>query len=277
MHTIAPRVERITVTPDLAHEWLRQNTRNRKLKDNVVRRYAVTMREGRWRCTLSQPITFDWNFVLQEGQHRLSAIVASGVACDMWVAFDADPDDFPVVGAGSTRTVGDVLGMSGKTDVNVRGAAARQAAFYKAMPDKVWSTQLVTQISRDAVVNEALREVYDQALAMSRRVRAMAPRVTATTTVAHIALALDHSVHADKLEAFLEALGTGADLQYGSPVLTLRNWYLSDNGVGRIATGTWATQRRLALHLRAWNAFVTSEPLKVLKFNPNNLPMPAVK
>jgi hypothetical protein len=49
-----------SVSPDLAAKWLEHNTRNRKLRQSVVNKYAADMREGRWLLT-GDAIAFDKN------------------------------------------------------------------------------------------------------------------------------------------------------------------------------------------------------------------------
>ena len=62
------------VTPELAEELLRDfNTHNRRLRSRQVSLYAESMRQDRWSLN-GEPIQFDADGVLLNGQHRLTAI-----------------------------------------------------------------------------------------------------------------------------------------------------------------------------------------------------------
>jgi hypothetical protein len=72
------------ITPQIALEILDGNTRNRKLRQSVVDRYAAEMKAGRWLET-HQGIAINCDGTLLDGQHRLAAIVESGVSQKMVV------------------------------------------------------------------------------------------------------------------------------------------------------------------------------------------------
>jgi hypothetical protein len=72
------------ITPEIASEILSFNTRNRKLRQSVVDRYAAEMKAGRWLET-HQGIAINCDGTLLDGQHRLAAIVQSGIAQKMVV------------------------------------------------------------------------------------------------------------------------------------------------------------------------------------------------
>lgn len=72
------------ITPQLAAEMLNGNTRNRKLRQSVVDRYAAEMKAGRWLET-HQGIAINCDGTLLDGQHRLAAIAQSGISQKMVV------------------------------------------------------------------------------------------------------------------------------------------------------------------------------------------------
>lgn len=65
------------ITPEMAEQYLTKNTNNfRKLNFNKVKLYASDMRNGRWEYN-GDPIRFNNEGILIDGQHRLNAIVMS--------------------------------------------------------------------------------------------------------------------------------------------------------------------------------------------------------
>jgi hypothetical protein len=77
------KIERIT--PAIAMEILeKHNPRNRSISERTVQSYAMDMKENRWTLT-HQGIALDENGDLLDGQHRLWAVVFSGVPTEFWV------------------------------------------------------------------------------------------------------------------------------------------------------------------------------------------------
>ena len=84
-------VNKIIIDADKAAELLALNTKNfRKVSDAQVSAYAKLMLEGKWDGSIS-PITVDWDNVLQNGQHRLLAILRSGVAIETVLISNVNP------------------------------------------------------------------------------------------------------------------------------------------------------------------------------------------
>jgi hypothetical protein len=72
------------VTPQIAETYLWANHGNRPIIRNIVIRYAREMTAGNWLLT-HQGICFDTSGRLVDGQHRLAAILESGVSVQMVV------------------------------------------------------------------------------------------------------------------------------------------------------------------------------------------------
>lgn len=83
------RTEIREVTPALAQEWLDGKAPNRGLKPYRIAAYAAPMKAGRWRLT-HQGIAFNEHGQLVDGQHRLTAIVQTGVTVTMICTWGLD-------------------------------------------------------------------------------------------------------------------------------------------------------------------------------------------
>lgn len=75
----------VKITPEKARQMLENNSGNRKLYQKTVDGYARDMIAGRWQLT-HQCIAVDEFGNLIDGQHRLTAIVQSGVPVMMYLA-----------------------------------------------------------------------------------------------------------------------------------------------------------------------------------------------
>lgn len=101
----------VTITPAMAAEWLKCNTNNRPLKMQVVESYRRDMLAGAYRVT-HQGIAFDRHGVLLDGQHRLRAIVAAGIAVTMLVTTGLEPEARLVVDTHAKRQTLDCIAIS---------------------------------------------------------------------------------------------------------------------------------------------------------------------
>ena len=124
-----------TITPAQALEILeRHNPRNRSVSEKTVQSYAIDMKNGRWTLT-HQGIALDVNGDLQDGQHRLWAVVFSDTPCKFWVFRDmpisTDQDGIEMftmdsIDRGRIRTTGQQMQLChGIKNGNVVAAALR--------------------------------------------------------------------------------------------------------------------------------------------------------
>ena len=101
------------VTPNLAKAWLEMNKGNRPLRSQHVTHLAAQMRQGRWILS-PEPIVFSKSGRLLDGQHRLSAVIASQCTIKASVALVKNEDVFKVLDQGVNRSNGDILGIQPK-------------------------------------------------------------------------------------------------------------------------------------------------------------------
>jgi len=96
------------ITPELAAKFLERNKVNRPVRPLRVLLLAENIRNGEW-ITTHQGIAFDRNGNLIDGQHRLLAMIQSGVPCMTFVTTGCDPKSYSVIDIGSKRTFSDSL------------------------------------------------------------------------------------------------------------------------------------------------------------------------
>lgn len=106
----------------------------RQLKNSVSDRYAADMKAGHWLFT-PQPIIFDDNQNLVDGQHRLEAVRKSGCTIRFLVStgWPSKADNgvgvIDVIDTGKLRTVPDLLAMHGQKYASRYAGVARQIAL----------------------------------------------------------------------------------------------------------------------------------------------------
>lgn len=81
------------ITPEIAEEMLEHNNlENRKISRGTVEAYVQDMLAGNWDESIGVAISIDDNGILRDGQHRLAAIVESGMSIHTWVCRGVSPD-----------------------------------------------------------------------------------------------------------------------------------------------------------------------------------------
>ena len=127
------------ITPDVAGAYLSLNTRNRAIRKTHLDDLTKAMRAGEWVLN-GQPIIFDDFGNLIDGQHRLSACVASGTAFISYVVCGvSDARAFTTIDTGKPRGAHDMATyMRGLTANQAKDcvAAARIVLAYDSVPDK---------------------------------------------------------------------------------------------------------------------------------------------
>lgn len=120
-------VELILVTPELAEKFLRANSGNyRAMRNPHKRRMVSDMLSGDWSFT-NATIAFDTDGNLVDGQHRLDAIVESGMS-NWFLIVNGMPvgsKDNPATDTGARRSVATHLHNQGVGSANVVASAAR--------------------------------------------------------------------------------------------------------------------------------------------------------
>jgi hypothetical protein len=108
-------IEMMDITPDFAEELLRKrHPHQRNIKEAYVDQLANAMTEGRWRWT-ADPVRLDSDLFVIDGQHRLSAIVKSGVTLkDVLVATVSGKDAILSIDQGKPRTLNDMRATRGQ-------------------------------------------------------------------------------------------------------------------------------------------------------------------
>lgn len=239
--TTKPYAEIVTVTPELAVEWLGVNTKNRNIRPRHVQRLARDMSAGNWKMT-GEPVKFSRKGALLDGQHRLTAIVESGVTVQMMVVYNLPNDVQSAMDSGSARTASDALGLMGFKNSAVAAAAARLAvAEEKSGPIGKFSAthgEIIAFLNQHPDMDEAV----DYAVWAQNRVDC--PPAIIAYTLWRLSQ-VDYEAAYDFWSGITEKVG----LQAGDPVLALSHRLAQ----ARRARETLTREAFVSVIFRAWN------------------------
>lgn len=105
-------VKFVRITPKIAEELLKYNTRNRRIHLHDLTRYKNSLLKNEWQDGIST-LWFGRNNVLIDGQHRLLAIVKTGVSAVFQINYLASEVVGKAVDTGRARTPSDIFRMEG--------------------------------------------------------------------------------------------------------------------------------------------------------------------
>jgi hypothetical protein len=239
------KVEIVNVTPDIAAEWLKQNTQNRTISSARVESYARDMANGDWALN-GEAIKRAEDGTLLDGQQRLTALVRSGVTVPMLVVDGLPMDAQDTMDTGRARTVSDALGIHGVANATTVAAVGRRAWQWEQGNTKFTITVSPTPSEVQAFI-KANPSIHRSAeIASQIRTSFRVAKQSVTGTAHHILL----KINPDDAALFFAQMANGAGLDTGHPVLTLRNRFLNDRMMGKKNP----FHQDIGLVFQAWNA-----------------------
>lgn len=140
--------ELVTITPQIAAEWLKYNTGNRKLPVGNSKHYAKLLESGEFMLT-HQAMAFTGTRTepgrLLDGQTRLTAVIETGISMMQWVFWGCDDQTFAVLDGGKQRSFSDHHGWDKQkiSFVNILhwvSSGMKIAKITKTEADSIWES-----------------------------------------------------------------------------------------------------------------------------------------
>lgn len=255
-----------TISPEKAYRYLEGNIHNRPIRQHRVRELADAMRRGEWKVT-HQGLAFGkteskGDQILVDGQHRLWAIVESGVTVEMMVTLGIDPETFKVIDTGTSRSNSDTL-------------AVLKEPYYKSLADALsWlfrheNGMMATSTGGSGYSRPSNTQVEDMiekhpAIRNSLRVPKTFKPVSLMPRGIAIWLHYEFSQRDVQLaDMFFSGVGTGEALRADDPRYVLRARLLDNmaNKQSKLHSEVIA-----AIIIKTWNAFVARKTLRTLRW-----------
>jgi len=253
-----PRMGRSTasvvfIDPPMARRWLEKNTRNRPTSDAEVLRLAEEMQAGRWQYN-GEAIKWSVDDVILDGQHRLMALALldDSVSLPFLVVRGLPTESQDTMDQGRSRSAGDQLaidGLSTGSDSRVLAGAIR--VFIPWAAGQLFIDTKRLRASNPALIAWAKSHPDEMALMRSILTDPIRRKVKCRPSVTLAVLLRFHLIDHEDAQRFAEGLTTGAGLEPGNPILTLRD------RLDRIRTQGIRTSDRdyIGYFVVAWNAW----------------------
>ena len=208
----------VFITPELAREMLGRSTKNRKISQSVVRKYAREMSTGCW-LNNAQPIIFNGDQVLN-GYHRLTAVIEANTGVWFLVVDSVDPIAMRTMDTGRNRTLGQMFLIDGEKAPDELAALVKVLKSYRTTNGSSFVRTGFTSLDYyEQLGNETA--VRDFASLYVRKVPFRIPR--GFYAAIHYLLAAKDK---DQADTYMDQLITGQSIQKGDPAYAMRETLL---------------------------------------------------
>lgn len=252
-------VTKETITPKKAMEWLKRNVHNRPLRETHANRIAGAMSRGEWKLN-GETIKFNGNGDLIDGQHRLSACIASGKAFDSYVVRGLAHEAFDTIDGCKPRGASDVFARMGEKYYRHLSTAIRWASFLPNGCIPSGGNETLTNAQHVAYLekNSGIRDSVE---------RASQSGIQTLMSIGQAAALhfLMSQKDAQLAELFWHQVSSGESIRKGMPAYELRK-KLIDHRSGKSRRGR---SELVALAIKAWNAARKNLDCKALKWADN--------
>lgn len=264
--------EIVTVTPTMAEEWLKanvENNRNQRLRD--ITKYSRDMMNGDWSWT-AEPIRFNQDGHLVDGQHRLMAIIKANVCMPFLIVYGLDIDAIRDFDTGIKRGFNDALKMKGHSDPSTRASLVTHLYVWEQWKK---SNRATRPIFKSSNASQAEKSNIDKKYEISinellPKARLVSDKCRTTTAVIGLAWILFRELDVEKADLFMDALKEGTDLKNGNPILVLRDRFIDlkvDKQINK--KGTIPNEIPLALMIKAWNKWRVGSTISKITWDPS--------
>jgi hypothetical protein len=243
----------VTITPEMAQKILNEkNTLNRPLSDKHVAKLVDEIREGRWRVN-GDTIRMGKTRLL-DGQHRLWAIVLSGIPVQTFLVEGLDDDVFQTIdGLHRRRTAADTLSLRGERN------ASRLAAALVVVDKYMTGRSDRTVDYTPGEVAELLDEYPGIRDSIQTQCKASGLLPGSLYDACHYLFSQKDPTLADE---FVDKVSRGVGLEEGSPWYTLRNRLLQNS----MSKAKLTRPYMFALTIKAWNCARGGKKMKQLRW-----------
>lgn len=268
------------VTPDLAEHYLsklpteKSEIQQRHLSQKLVDRYALDMTSEQWPFA-GDPVRFNIDGELIDGQHRLRGIVQSKVSQMMIVIRGLERETFAVFDTGRARSFPDILKSKGVANVSMNANITRRVLQWRrgnyGVPNvpRVLSPKFLGVSASPGYLLETFNDLATPIQNAARRgnsYKSMANPKTAAPGVIGFMYLLFSSIDLERAELFFHELQFGprqAGPEY--PIFVLRERMKERIAQGQSGSPDWVWMH---FFITTWNAWFEGKSMKSLRTPP---------
>lgn len=246
------------IDPEKAKYYLSLSVQNRNVSYVTVALYQREMEKEMWRLS-ADPIRFNTDGHLIDGQHRLMACIKAQRPFETLVARGLPPETINVVDTGRARRASDVLALNGFTNSFLLASAARWLMVMRDGLSSPTSHSGLLKPSNEEVLEFVKRHPeLSESAALAKRPKGILPSLLVA-----IHYVGKYNLKKEELaDAFLQVFTKGIPhFEQDDPALKLREMNLENKLKGVAATPRHAYIQAIYV----WNAFSEKRSIPVFR------------
>lgn len=261
--------EVVRISPEIAEILLAQNDQNRNVNPVNVRKIARQIEAGKFDLN-GETIKIAKDGSLNDGQHRLLAVVKVNQSIDSVVVFGLERDTRFTADAGQKRNAGQLLKMRGKDNYNYR---AKIASMLLQWTDERQVTRAPKYDNTEIFdFHERAEEKIDAAIDFANHLQSHCITLCGTTSWPAFCYAVFRDIDADAACEFMTQLITGEGAT-GS-INAARTQILKERHRAMLDRTQYHSEAFVRIVFMAWNAWRAGEDRKFYRHS-ENFPIPA--
>lgn len=259
---LTPALAQVLIDHHMPH---RSNRRLRLMKIKALTRAIMG---GAWDRNTHQGIAFATDGTVNDGQHRIHAVRAAGIAVELLMAFGQPRSTFEVIDQDITpRTAADLLDLA-QLNVNTATHAAAICRFVLAIR-RLYAggvmQHAMNEISKADILAFAREHAKQVRVAVSdgaKIANGIKAKVSPSNSGAALYLIREMSKDTTAINEFVAGLASGAGLLKNSPLLVCREGLRSAAFGSQIRTGSDRRSYEAGAIVMAWNKWRAGEKVR---------------
>lgn len=248
------------ITPDSAKQLLGGNIEyQRKIAKVNLAKIESDLINDRFKLN-GEPIIIGVTGRLLDGQHRLCACVNTKIGFWSTVVRGVDDECFYIINVGKSRSLPDVLKIAGEVNCVNLAATITRIVEYLRDARSVGMTQHKPVSTAEAF--DVLKMMPKIRESVSANCHFSSMEVMSCGRIAWLHC-LAHEECPDEAPEFFEKLQKGDMLPSSSPIYLLRSRMIAD----KQSKAKLPSREVLALLVKTWNAYITGQKIKVLRWS----------
>lgn len=253
-HAPEPYARLETIGPERAAYILEHNNHNRPVVRSNLARLCRDLKAGEWKLN-GETIVLASDGELMTGQHRLKAVVLTGIPIKTFVVYGIDRSAFPTMDQGTPKSVSAILAIDGGKNTTMTAAVARNYMAVYSGPLVLYSaftpTDAMNVLKAHPAINTWVATCSNQKGAR---------KIFTSSSLAAV-VAASEKYGDDLVMEFFQKASVGENLTVHEPAYMFRERML-----GRSRSGQMRPAHLLALTIKALRAHCTGKRLGVLRF-----------
>lgn len=257
------------ISPELAQKMLDTMGRNRTLSDKITKKYMAKLERDEWVLN-GETIVFDDEGKLINGQHRLNAIIKTGIPMPTFIVSGiSDTRAFATFDDGKGRSPADTLGLMGIKYPIEKAAIGKFLMLWDTLDDKKqypqksylryqFSNKQLASFIRESGIDYKIQRILD----IFKGTQLFLSCPAGSMLVAGLIAIND--VNPVMGESFMKELLYGG-MDEGNPVLLLKQRFLFKTS-GKKRSSEADKTEMLALMFKTFNLWVKGKKIKTLRW-----------